>query len=56
MAKIIGKALPNIPWENKPEGCNDVVWRYSANPIVQRDAIPCSNSIFRLSLSTPGVL
>ncbi len=46
MAKIIGKALPNIPWENKPEGCNDVVWRYSANPIVQRDAIPCSNSIF----------
>ncbi len=46
MAKIIGKALPNIPWENKPEGCKDVVWRYSANPIVQRDAIPCSNSIF----------
>ncbi|MBR3928928.1 MAG: glycoside hydrolase family 130 protein [Clostridia bacterium] len=46
MAKIIGKALPNIPWENKPEGCTDVVWRYSANPIVQRDAIPCSNSIF----------
>ncbi len=46
MAKIIGKALPNIPWENRPEGCTDVVWRYSANPIVQRDAIPCSNSIF----------
>lgn len=46
MAKIIGKSLPNIPWENKPEGCTDVVWRYSANPIVQRDAIPCSNSIF----------
>lgn len=46
MAKIIGKSLPNIPWENRPEGCTDVVWRYSANPIVQRDAIPCSNSIF----------
>ncbi len=46
MAKIIGKALPNIPWENRPEGCTDVVWRYSQNPIVQRDAIPCSNSIF----------
>ena len=46
MAKIIGKALPNTPWENRPEGCTDVVWRYSQNPIVQRDAIPCSNSIF----------
>ena len=46
MAKIIGNALPNIPWEPRPAGCSDVVWRYSANPIVQRDAIPCSNSIF----------
>lgn len=46
MAKIIGSALPNIPWEPRPAGCSDVVWRYSANPIVQRDAIPCSNSIF----------
>ena len=46
MAKIIGKSLPNIPWEPKPAGCNDVVWRYSGNPIVKRDAIPCSNSIF----------
>lgn len=46
MAKIIGKALPNIPWEPRPAGCKDVVWRYSGNPIVQRDAIPCSNSIF----------
>lgn len=46
MAKIIGKPLPNIPWEPRPEGCSDVVWRYSMNPIVPRDAIPCSNSIF----------
>lgn len=46
MAKIIGASLPNIPWEDRPAGCSDVVWRYSANPIVPRDAIPCSNSIF----------
>ena len=46
MAKIIGKALPNIPWEPRPADCRDVVWRYSQNPIVPRDAIPCSNSIF----------
>jgi beta-1,4-mannooligosaccharide/beta-1,4-mannosyl-N-acetylglucosamine phosphorylase len=43
---IIGDLLPNIPWEDKPEGCIDVVWRYSGNPVIPRDLIPSSNSIF----------
>jgi beta-1,4-mannooligosaccharide/beta-1,4-mannosyl-N-acetylglucosamine phosphorylase len=38
--------LPNIPWENRPAGNSDVVWRYSANPIIPRDLLPTSNSIF----------
>jgi len=38
--------LPNIPWEERPAGCSDVVWRYSANPIIPRDLLPISNSIF----------
>ncbi|GIO41234.1 glycoside hydrolase family 130 protein [Paenibacillus apis] len=46
MAKIIGNALPNIPWQEKPAGTNSPVWRYSANPIIPRDAIPNSNSVF----------
>jgi beta-1,4-mannooligosaccharide/beta-1,4-mannosyl-N-acetylglucosamine phosphorylase len=36
----------NLPWEERPAGSNDVVWRYSQNPIIPRDAIPRSNSIF----------
>jgi len=43
---VVGPALPNIPWEDRPEGCQDVVWRYSKNPIIPRDLIPSSNSIF----------
>jgi beta-1,4-mannooligosaccharide/beta-1,4-mannosyl-N-acetylglucosamine phosphorylase len=43
---IVGPAMPNIPWEDKPKKCRDVVWRYSQNPIVPRDLIPTSNSIF----------
>jgi beta-1,4-mannooligosaccharide/beta-1,4-mannosyl-N-acetylglucosamine phosphorylase len=43
---IIGSALPNIPWEEKPGGCHDVVWRWSNNPVIPRDLIPSSNSIF----------
>lgn len=36
----------NIPWEERPEGCKDVVWRYSNNPIIGRYGTPTSNSIF----------
>jgi beta-1,4-mannooligosaccharide/beta-1,4-mannosyl-N-acetylglucosamine phosphorylase len=35
-----------LPWEDRPANSSDVVWRYSANPIIPRDAIPRSNSIF----------
>jgi beta-1,4-mannooligosaccharide/beta-1,4-mannosyl-N-acetylglucosamine phosphorylase len=43
---ILGPALPNIPWEDKPAGCRDVVWRSRHNPIIPRNLIPSSNSIF----------
>ena len=43
---ILGPALPHIPWEERPEGYRDVVWRSSRNPIIPRDLIPSSNSIF----------
>jgi len=38
--------LPNIPWEDRPTGCDDIVWRYSANPIIPRNLTKTSNSIF----------
>ncbi|MBN2424736.1 MAG: glycoside hydrolase family 130 protein [Calditrichaceae bacterium] len=43
---IIGNALLNIPWEDKPAGCKDIIWRSAKNPIIRRDHIPSSNSIF----------
>ena len=39
-------SLPNIPWEDRTSGDRNVVWRYSGNPIIPRDLIPSSNSIF----------
>ena len=38
--RIIGKALPNIPWEERPHGNRDVVWRYGKNPIIPRNPFP----------------
>ena len=43
---IIGEALPNIPWEEKPADCKTVLWRSERNPIIPRDIIPTSNSVF----------
>jgi len=39
-------SLTNIPWENRPENSNSVVWRFKNNPIIPRDLLPTSNSIF----------
>ena len=50
-ASILGTPLPNIPWEDKPESCVDVVWRYSKNPVIPRDLIPSSNSIFNSAIT-----
>ena len=54
MSKLIisGNPLPNIPWEDRPSGSKDVLWRYSANPVIPRDALPDSNSIFNSAVVT----
>jgi len=45
-AELMGPELPHIPWEERPNGCNEVVWRSKKNPIITRDAVPDANSIF----------
>lgn len=51
---IAGPELRSIPWEEPPAGCSDVVWRYSENPIIPRDLIPSSNSIFNSAVVAYG--
>lgn len=43
---IAGEALPNMPWQERPEGSREVMWRYDSNPIIGRYALSSSNSIF----------
>ena len=38
--------MKSIPWEDKPKNYNGPVWRYSKNPIIKRDHLKTSNSIF----------
>ncbi len=45
--RMIAPAVPNIPWEDRPEGIKGApIWRYSANPVVDRNPIDGVARIF----------
>lgn len=44
--KIVGESIPNLPWQEKPKGSVEHVWRYSGNPIIDRHPIPCAYSVY----------
>ncbi|HMP76081.1 MAG TPA: glycoside hydrolase family 130 protein [Kiritimatiellia bacterium] len=39
-----------FPWEERPAGEHDVLWRSRHNPIIQPRQVPCANSIFNSAL------
>ncbi len=43
---IIGNALPNLPWEDKPKGYDRVMWRYSKNPLIGWNPTPSTARIY----------
>ncbi|MGE4488271.1 MAG: hypothetical protein AB7E95_01855 [Kiritimatiellales bacterium] len=40
------ESLSNMPWEERPSGCSDPVWRYSGNPVIGRNPIPSAPTIY----------
>ncbi|MFW5851352.1 MAG: glycoside hydrolase family 130 protein [Bacteroidota bacterium] len=50
MNTIIGKNTPNIPWEDKPSGCTDVMWRFSKNPIIGWNPIPKAARVYNSAI------
>ncbi len=44
----------NIPWENKPEGSNEIVWRSCLNPIITRSDVPSIDSIYNSAVVSYG--
>src|SRR4051794_19767880 len=43
-----------IPWEERPHGSDELVWRSSRNPIIPRDLFPRANSIFNSAVVPYG--
>ncbi len=47
MSRLLsGDEIPAIPWENKPVGSADVVWRSTANPLITPERLPSCNGIY----------
>jgi beta-1,4-mannooligosaccharide/beta-1,4-mannosyl-N-acetylglucosamine phosphorylase len=40
------QVLPNIPWQQRPAGSSEVLWRDTRNPIIERNIFPTANSVF----------
>ncbi len=43
---LVGDAIPNMPWEDRPKDSQEIIWRSRRNPIIPRDLILSANSIF----------
>lgn len=52
--KIIGSSLPDMPWEDRPAGNQEVMWRYSKNPIVGWNPIKTAARIYNSALVPYG--
>ena len=56
MTKILtGSSLPNIPWEEKPATViNSPLWRYSDNPVIDRNPCKGVTRIFNSAVAPYG--
>ena len=54
MAKIIGNAIPNMPWEEKPAGHKELLWRYTNNPIIGWNPGPKAARVFNSAVIPYG--
>jgi len=44
--KVYGDAIKSMPWQERNANSNEIVWRYSENPIIKRNPIPGIARIF----------
>jgi beta-1,4-mannooligosaccharide/beta-1,4-mannosyl-N-acetylglucosamine phosphorylase len=46
--------LRTFPWQDRPAGSSEIIWRYSRNPIIERNPIPCGGRIFNSAVVADG--
>ncbi|MGL4331146.1 MAG: glycoside hydrolase family 130 protein, partial [Clostridium sp.] len=48
--KILGEQLNNMPWQDKPEGYEGVMWRHDGNPIINWNPTKTTARIFNSAI------
>lgn len=46
-----GQSIDHLPWQEKPEGYQYPVWRYSENPIINRNPIEAAGRVFNSAVT-----
>jgi len=41
-----GEPLANLPWQERPAGCDDVVWRHAGNPVIGLHPFSRARSVY----------
>jgi len=54
MVKVIGSSVPNMPWEDRPAGNKEVLWRYSNNPVIGINTNPKIARVFNSAVIPYG--
>lgn len=49
--KLICPDLPNIPWQDRPTDCAAPLWRYTENPVINRNPLPGVARIFNSAVT-----
>lgn len=44
--EVKGAPLPNLPWEEKPAGSSEILWRFTGNPITDWNPTPSTARIY----------
>jgi beta-1,4-mannooligosaccharide/beta-1,4-mannosyl-N-acetylglucosamine phosphorylase len=52
--KIIGESIPNMPWQDRPVGDDNVMWRHSANPIIGWNPFPAAARVYNSAVVSFG--
>jgi len=44
--QVLSESTPNLPWQDAPNNLQGPIWRYSNNPIIERNPVPGIARIF----------
>lgn len=44
--KIVADTVPSVPWQDRPDGSSEILWRYTNNPITDWNPFPGGARVF----------